>query len=318
MTRVRGVPQFVVYGSSSSPIWYTLTDDEGHVVKHEGTIPIPAPTIAIYDQAGNLRASGSMTAETVGRNGMLAYDTQTAEFGIGETLTAVGGTPSTTKTATIMGDLKSGVTGILQLGNIDGTILDNDVLTDSGTGAAVANGGAYTGRYYYAVDASTVGNYPIARHYRAEISYITGGVTVKRLCYFDVAYYPMTAPMVTSEDVVTRCPAWIASKPAAWEDWTPAVLAAYAELIEIIYDARDQVSDYVRREDQMFQLLLALVRCEISRSIGLPQEERSYWENRWNALWASRHQFTTITPDPDGTVDTDDVNDAPIIGGFTR
>jgi len=67
----------------------------------------------------------------------LNYDGQTGEFAVGLTLT--GGTSGTT--ATIARVVDSGTTGTLMLQTISGSgFQDNEAITDSGTGAAVANG----------------------------------------------------------------------------------------------------------------------------------------------------------------------------------
>lgn len=66
----------------------------------------------------------------------LLYDAQSAAFTAGLVLT--GGTSGAT--AEIITDTDNGTTGILTLGNIKGTFADNEAITDSGSGAAVANG----------------------------------------------------------------------------------------------------------------------------------------------------------------------------------
>lgn len=66
----------------------------------------------------------------------LAYDAQTANFTLGATLT--GGTSGAT--ARIVADADGGATGTLTLRDIVGAFVDNEALTDSSAGAAVANG----------------------------------------------------------------------------------------------------------------------------------------------------------------------------------
>lgn len=82
-----------------------------------------------------LSSATDLNNNTTGE-GYLLYDGQTGAFTAGLILT--GGTSGAT--AEIMADTDSGAYGILTLGNIKGTFTDNEALTDSSTGAAVANG----------------------------------------------------------------------------------------------------------------------------------------------------------------------------------
>lgn len=66
----------------------------------------------------------------------LNYDTQTANFTVGQILT--GGTSGAT--AVILEDSDSGATGTLTLGNINGTFQNNEIITDEGTGSATSDG----------------------------------------------------------------------------------------------------------------------------------------------------------------------------------
>lgn len=66
----------------------------------------------------------------------LAYDTETVPFVVGGVVT--GGTSGAT--ATLLELVDSGTTGVLTLGNINGTFQDNEILTCSTGGSATANG----------------------------------------------------------------------------------------------------------------------------------------------------------------------------------
>jgi hypothetical protein len=66
----------------------------------------------------------------------LLYDGQSGTFTEGLILT--GGTSGAT--AEIIDDTDNGTTGVLLLGNIKGTFADNETITDTSTGVAVANG----------------------------------------------------------------------------------------------------------------------------------------------------------------------------------
>ncbi len=66
----------------------------------------------------------------------LLYDTQTANFAVGLTIT--GGTSGAT--AVIIADSDSGATGTLTVDNITGIFVTGETITDSATGSADANG----------------------------------------------------------------------------------------------------------------------------------------------------------------------------------
>lgn len=67
--------------------------------------------------------------------GTLAYDAQSANFTAGLLVTGAGGA-----TGIIESDTDSGTAGTLLLSNISGTFVNDEALTDSGTGAATVNG----------------------------------------------------------------------------------------------------------------------------------------------------------------------------------
>lgn len=66
----------------------------------------------------------------------LAYETQTANFTVGDTLTGA----TSGATATIIADSDSGTTGTLTLRDIVGTFQDGEIITDGAGGSAVCNG----------------------------------------------------------------------------------------------------------------------------------------------------------------------------------
>ena len=104
---------------------------------------IPAGEVVFYQAVvlGNQR-NGTNTGEywiatSAKRPGFtLAYDNQTANFTVGETLTGA----TSGATAIITADSDSGTTGTLTIRSIVGTFIDNEVITDSATGSALANG----------------------------------------------------------------------------------------------------------------------------------------------------------------------------------
>lgn len=86
----------------------------------------------------NTDESGEYLIAVSGRKppSTLAYDTQTANFTAGLTITgAVSGA-----TALIVTDTDGGATGTLELREIVGAFIDNELITDSSTGSATVNG----------------------------------------------------------------------------------------------------------------------------------------------------------------------------------
>jgi len=81
-----------------------------------------------------VEGSGANTVITVARE--LKYDGQTVNFTVG--LTVTGGT--SLATGVIAADKDDGASGTLTLNSVTGTFQNNEVLTDSGTGAAVVDG----------------------------------------------------------------------------------------------------------------------------------------------------------------------------------
>lgn len=80
----------------------------------------------------------------------LPYDGQTANFTVGLKVTGA----DSGATAIILEDSDSGATGVLTLGSIQGTFLNDEAITDTSTGAAVVNG---TLTYTY----TTITNAPV-------------------------------------------------------------------------------------------------------------------------------------------------------------
>lgn len=81
----------------------------------------------------------------------LFYDTETAPFTVGKTLT--GGTSSATATITAVNDL--GAYGILTLSTITGTFADNEIITDNNSSPGSASVNGTKGTSYLAYDTET-------------------------------------------------------------------------------------------------------------------------------------------------------------------
>jgi hypothetical protein len=95
-------------------------------------------TISTNPQIISVIASATQTLRVRLRRskGILLYDAQTANFGVGNML--AGSTSGAT--AVIGADNDSGTSGSLTLENIVGVFLDNEIITDDGGGSATANG----------------------------------------------------------------------------------------------------------------------------------------------------------------------------------
>jgi hypothetical protein len=307
----RGQHQIVTYGVSASRIYYTMTDDSGREFK-----PNAAPHIAIADPAGTaIVAATDMTVVATASTGegFLAYDAQTAEFGLGEKLT--GGT--SLATAYVIGD-KSGATaatGILHLGNISGVFANNETITDTGSGSAAADGVTYQCTYYYAVDASSTTSYGIARNYIATITYTDGTSSYTRRMYFDVAFTPANYPLVTSEDIESDHPTWTALRPPSWQDWTPAIDKGHNAILAWLYSLGVDPNHLVRRDEELRPVEMAVIEAACAKAIGLPLDEIKFWQDEAAKAKTARGEFTT---DSDEDAEVDDDTPKVISGGFTR
>jgi hypothetical protein len=87
---------------------------------------------------GSATTNGTVTAHNVQvqNTTALAYDGQTVNFTVGETIT--GGTSGAV--ATITADVDAGATGTLTIRDVTGVFIDNEAITGSSGGAAVVNG----------------------------------------------------------------------------------------------------------------------------------------------------------------------------------
>ncbi len=95
-------------------------------------------TVTTDPQSISVLASASQTLRVRLRRskGILLYDNQTVDFGVGNMLAGV----TSGATAVIGADSDSGTTGSLTLENLVGVFLDNEIITDDGGGSATANG----------------------------------------------------------------------------------------------------------------------------------------------------------------------------------
>ncbi|WP_341893736.1 hypothetical protein [Ferrovibrio terrae] len=96
----------------------------------------------IGNQRNGTGVGGYWIAVTAKRAGStLLYDAQSANFTVGDVLTGA----TSGATARIIADSDGGTTGTLTLRDIDGAFIDNEVITGSSGGSALANGALVAG-----------------------------------------------------------------------------------------------------------------------------------------------------------------------------
>jgi len=283
---IRGMVQEVRYGGAAEKLWYTAQKD-GQESK-----PDAAPQIAIYSSTGSaIVAATNMTAETASSEGWLDYDAQTAEFEIGELITA--GTSGAKGYVRSQKKTTTATAGSLYLVGIDGTFGNDNALSGSRGGAATANGTAYTCNYYYALNASSTSSYPLAEDYYGKITFVFSSVNDQDWLYFDVVAYPYKS-VVTSADVDRLHPDWSAMLPDNSWDWTEAIKAAHREVSRLIRVRGNRPACIVQRE-QVYDIELAFVEAEIAKRLAaMPLEQRYFWMKRAAEAWNDRGEFKYI------------------------
>jgi hypothetical protein len=263
----------------------------------------PADTIAATSMAGGVGAA--MIPKIAKFEGLLDYNTQTAEFENGEILT--GGTSGAT--GVIRGQEVEGASGTLHLGRVDGLFSTTtyETITDSGSGSAKTNGGVYSCHHFYNVDASATGTWPIAQNYHARILYYIDGLLYKYDLYFDVSYAPMCRPFVTSHDIEEMHPTWGQFLPKDWQDWRNAIQNGHSDLVRRIHKYGDQAADFVKRESEWWGIEIAFIERWIAIHCGFEKEERKYWEDNAESEWTHRGRVT-VQKDDDADIEEDKQN----------
>jgi hypothetical protein len=308
---IKGMPVCLEHNSSAARLEFTVTNDEGNTAT-----PDAAPDITIYSTSGTqLVAATTMTVVTPVNEGYITYNQNTTAFNIGDILT--GGTSDAT--GRIVSDEKSGVytVGVLYVTNIDGAYVSAETITDTGSGTAVVQPttSLFSRTYYYDLDTTSTGTYDVARNYSAKIEYDISSRAFVRRIYFDIAYYPMVYPLVTSNDINERHPSWTRLLPKSWKDWTPAIKMGHAELVRTIHAHGEQAAHYVKRDHEMWNLGLAFACAEIAKaSTGMSTEDRDFWLKEAQGEWTRRGLYVYDTDD-DVEIDTDG---KVISSGFTR
>lgn len=124
----RGNSSGVTTGSSATKVW-AITLEAGQRVYLEGKV-VARQRNAVADAFYHIAVSARRPGAT------LAYDTQTANFTLGLVLTGA----TSGATARITADSDGGTTGTLTLQDVAGEFLDNEQISDSSGGSALANG----------------------------------------------------------------------------------------------------------------------------------------------------------------------------------
>ena len=266
-------------------------------VKTAGTAPnvltSGGDTLAATSLAGGVGAA--MEALVADTEGFLDYDGQTKEYGVGEKLT--GGTGGAK--GQITGDARSGASGTLHLTNVDGAYQNNEVATDTSPtpGSASVNGVLYSCEHHYDLDMSATDTYPIGQDYRAEVIYAIDGREYKRQIYFDVCWYPMAYPLVTTQDVDIDHPTWIAKRPKKWKDWGQAIRAGHANLVRRIHGMDEQAAEFIKRESEMWRVGMAFTEERIAVMCGFDAEERKAWKANSESVWRTKGYVTKSSQD---------------------
>jgi hypothetical protein len=279
--------QAIEFGASGARLYFAPKVD-GRFVN-----PSSAPTYTLLGFDESELGSGTMTAEAATREfAFIDYDDQTSEFALGDIIT--GGTSSAT--AVVVGDQSDGTSGRLHLSDVDGTFADDEVITGARGGQADVDGTAYSPWYYVEIDASDDSTWPIGRDYvmRAQFAE-SGGPTLTRYHYFDVALYPMISPSVTTEEIDELHPRWALKRPRRWADWTVPIREAHRCLVERINSAGENAAQYVKRDTEFHGILLAFVRAEIAREL---KDDADEYRKLAESSWTSRG-LLTVSDDED-------------------
>lgn len=127
-TKDRGATLLLTTTNSATKAW-ALTLISGQKCYLEGKV--------VGRQRNGVNTGFYHISVSAGRVGAtLAYDTQTANYTLGEVLTGA----TSGATARIIADTDAGTTGTLTLQDIVGTFLDNEIITDGAGGSATVNG----------------------------------------------------------------------------------------------------------------------------------------------------------------------------------
>lgn len=124
----RGSSSGLTTGNAATKVW-AITLEAGRKVYLEGKV--------VGRQRNGVNTGFYHIVVSAGRPGAsLAYDTQTADFTLGDVVT--GGTSGAT--GRITADSDGGTTGTLTLQDVVGDFVDDEIITDTSGGSATANG----------------------------------------------------------------------------------------------------------------------------------------------------------------------------------
>jgi hypothetical protein len=281
--------QAIEFGASGTRLYFAPKVD-GRFVK-----PSSAPTYALLGRDESSLGTGTMTAEDPSREfAFLDYDNQASEFSLGDVIT--GGTSAAT--AVVVGDQADGESGRLHLSDVDGTFEDDEEITGARGGQADVDGAPYSPWYYVEIDASDDATWPVERDYVMKVQFAeSGGPTLTRYHYFDVALYPMISPSVTTEEIDELHPRWAQKRPRRWADWTVPIREAHRKLVERVNASGENAAQYVKRDTEFHGILLAFVRSEIAREL---KDDADEYRKLAESAWSSRG-LLTVSDDSDVT-----------------
>jgi hypothetical protein len=210
--------------------------------------------------------------------------------GAGEILSIRLTTPGVEITSTT-GDVE------LQVYDPDGTAIGSSVhMTHVGT----------TSEWTYTLDISATGTYPLGQDYRAEVTYVSGGVTYKQILWFDIVRYPFLPwPIVTSALIDRKHPDWLSSHPtsASSGTWFEPIISAHADLADRLRKMDRRASLIIKRQ-QLEKVELAFCERECALFCGFPNDEIKRFTSAAEDAWNGVGPFS-YDADESGTIDTD-------------
>lgn len=260
-------------------------------------------TVTIYNGSETLMSTTSTAFSlcTVETEAWMSFTSLTARFNLGATVTA----STSGFTATIQDVVYTSSTGgLMYVTDIYKTPASGQVLTDNGDtpGTAKVGDSFYPPMFYVALNLATTSSYTIGENYHAKVRWVYGGQTRYDHVYFDIVYYPIDV-MTTGRMIDAAHPDWRAVRPKEWRSWVPAIHAGHAELCRRIRALGNRAAFIVKREElQPYEQ--AFIEAVIARNhLGMPAEERAYWEKRAEAAWTSRGEFSYAASADDGEID---------------
>jgi hypothetical protein len=127
-TNFNGASAGITTGNTATKAW--------SIALEPGEVVILEASVVARQRNGTGRAAYVYRVGAYRPGSALAYDTQTANFTLGDVLTGA----TSGATGRIIADADGGATGTLTLSEISGAFIDNEIITGSTTGSATVNG----------------------------------------------------------------------------------------------------------------------------------------------------------------------------------